>query len=206
MERKKEYFIVLDLAQRVDFSAFAVLTAVTHIADTPDPVYYQRAKTELLRMRDAGQCPHGLAYARIPSVVHQLRSALDWDRKVTLAVDASGPGLPVVEMIKASRPQAEIQPYVIVPGGAGLSHRRGLYTIGRQTLLSNLRVALETRVLRFPGNLHCRRQIFDQLLETSIDAPATAGHDDLVFALALALISATTRNPALLKAPLGDAK
>ena len=201
MERKKEHFIGLDLAQRVDFSAYAIVTATTHIADTPDPVYYQRAKTELLRVRDAAQCPPGLAYTKIPSVVYQLRCALGWDLPVTLAVDATGPGLPVVEMIKASHPQVEIQSYIITPGGAGLNMRKGDHTIGRQTLLSNLRVALEARVLRFPGNLRCRHQLLERILEASIDAPGRE-HDDLVFALALGVISATTRNPSLLKTPI----
>jgi hypothetical protein len=204
MEHNKEYFIGLDLAQRIDFSAFAVLTAVTHTADTRDPVTYQRAKTELLRLRDADLCPHGLEYAKIPSVVNQIRRALGWDLNITLAVDASGPGMPVVDMIKASRPQVDIQPYVIVPGGAGLNHRKGIYTIGRQTLLSNLRVALEARLVRFPGDLHCRQLLINQILETSIDGPG-ASHDDLVFALALAVVAATTRNPSLLKVPLGNA-
>ena len=198
MERKKEYFIGLDLAQQIDFSAYAVLTAVTHIADNRDPVYLNYPKTELLRLRDADLCPPGLEYSKIPSVVYQIRRALGWELNVTLAVDASGPGKPVVDMIKASHPQVEIQPYVIVPGGAGLNQRKGVYTIGRQTLLSNLRVALETRLLRFPGDLHCRQLLIGQILGTSIDGPSTS-HDDLVFALALGVVSASTRNPSLLK-------
>ena len=204
MERKKEYFIGLDLAQQIDFSAFAVLTAVTHYGDIPDPVYRNLPKTELLRLRDAAQCPAHLAYAKIPSVVYQIRCALGWDLPITLAVDASGPGRPVVDMIKASSPQVEIQPYVIVPGGAGLNNRKDGYTIGRQTLLSSLRVALETRLLQLPGNLHCRQQLIDQLMGTSIDGPSHT-HDDLVFALALAVVSASTRNPSLLKTPLDNA-
>ena len=203
MEHKKEHFIGLDLGQRVDFSAFAVLTAVTHIADTRDPYYCHHKRTELLRLRDAAQCPAGLEYKKIPSVVYQIRRALGWDLNVTLAVDASGPGLPVVEMIKASSPQAEVQAYIIVPGGAGLSMRKGIHTIGRQTLLSSLRIALETGVIRFPGNLHCRQQLIDQILATSIEGPSTS-HDDMVFALALAVVAASTRNPSLLKTSIGN--
>lgn len=162
MERKKEHFIGLDLAQQVDFSAYAVLTAVTHYADNRDPVYQNFPKTELLRLRDADLCPLGLEYSKIPSVVYQIRRALGWDLNVTLAVDASGPGKPVVDMIKASHPQVEIR---------------------RQTLLSNLRVALKTRLLRFPGDPHCRQLPIDQILDASIDGPSTS-HDDLGFALA----------------------
>lgn len=202
MERKKEHFIGLDLAQQVDFSAYAVLTAMTHYADTRDPVYQNYPKTELLRLRDADLCPLGLEYSKIPSVVYQIRRALGWDLNVTLAVDASGPGLPVVEMIKASGPQVEVQSYTIVPGGAGLNMRKGDHTIGRQTLLSNLRVALETRALRFPGNLSRRQQLVDQILDASIDGTTANTHDDLVFALALAVVAASTRNPSLLKAKL----
>lgn len=169
------HFIGLDLGQSRDYSALAVVSA--------------SKSTRRLRLEFLEQCPLGLSYAALPPAIHQIIDVLGHNRHATLAIDATGPGRPVVDMIRRSGLQVEIQPFVIGAGNAGCHFRNGIYSIGRETLLSALRAAIETRRLVFPANLPCKPLLIDQLLGN--------GHDDLVFAIALAVVSATMRNQAL---------
>ena len=174
--RIKEYFIGLDLGQRRDYSAIAVVAAAS----------------EILRLEFLDQCPLGLKYSNMPRLIEQLRSQLGHKTKTTLAVDATGPGLPVVDSIEAARRPMEIQPYIITGGAAGIHESKGVFSIGRETLLSTLRIAIETKRIRFPKDLRWRMQLNEQLLEASLDTSQAKAHDDLVFAIALAVVSATT--------------
>ena len=198
--RIKEYFIGLDLGQRRDYSAIALVSALTVVTGPKDPYYCHIPTADILRLEFLEQCPRGLKYSKMPRIIAQLRSVLGHDAKTTLAADATGPGLPVVETIKNARLPMEVQPYIITSGGAGIHQSKGVFSIGRETLLSSLRIAIETKRIRFPKDLRYRMHLNQQLLEASLDASQAKSHDDLVFAIALAVVSATTRNPSLLKA------
>ena len=83
-------------------------------------------------------------------------------------------------------------------GPDGKTMKNGYYTIGRNTLLSFLRIGLESRILRFAAALKLRPELTAELTSLAVSPHRTAAHDDLAFAIALAIWAARTRNPSLL--------
>jgi hypothetical protein len=107
-------------------------------------------------------------------------------RKV-MAVDATGVGTPVVEMLRAALQsdqtamRCELKP-VVITGGYGERHASGTWYVGKADLLTRLRASLELRDLRIAAGLPETPALVKEL--TGFGG---RGHDDMVMALALAM-------------------
>ncbi len=193
-------FIGLDLGQRRDHTALAVFSAVEWIVGR-DPVTYSWIKHQEFRISHLDRIPLGVPYTKVPGMVRERVIEANLTAKVTIAVDASGPGLPVADLLRHSDLPASVLP-VIITGGSGNSKvpNKGVYTIPRKDILTLLRIAIESRRLKAPRNLAMRDEFLDELANLGAESSShTRDHDDLVFAVALALWAATVRDPALLK-------
>ena len=85
---------------------------------------------------------------RVAAVVE---SPLVQGRK-TLAVDATGVGMPVVEMLLALQMGCEVRP-VKITGGMGQSNTGPMWHVAKVDLLCGLREAVETGELRIPRGM-----------------------------------------------------
>lgn len=203
MERIEYNFSGLDLGQRNDYSAIALLDVVEVTSNQRDPVSWEFIKTRNFRLRGLHRFPLGTPYTEIPKLV---RRAIvtpppgHFGRQIntTLAIDGGGPGLPVIDMIRKEKMPCSILPAIITGAGLGSRLGGGLYSVPRRELVTLLRVALETRLLIFPSDLPLR----DELKEELVNIDSTGGqtkHDDMAIAIALALWGATKRQPSLLQ-------
>lgn len=187
----------LDLGRRRDPAALVVLER-NSVRGAFDPAWRQHHVHILFILRHAERFPLGLPYLKIVERVERLlRSTTRFlpgnfevlpghglNPRKTLAVDASGVGSPVVELLRRAQLEATLFPITITSGTHPAKDPYGGWLIPRLDLVTNLRVLLETRALKIPNDLHCYRDIVAELAE--LETTPTHRHDDLALALSLA--------------------
>lgn len=206
--RPPEFFLGLDLAQANDWTALAVLEHRPH-PHQPDAGY---DLIDLQRWR-------GESYATVPERVRRVEAALRrrwqqlvWeahpnavaypeDAAVSLVVDATGVGAPVVDMLAAAGLDGLV-PIVIHGGDAVNRIDGGGWRVPKRDLVGTLQVLLQQRRLRIAEALPEAATLARELAAFRVRITASghdtygAGvgdlewreqpHDDAVLAVALA--------------------
>lgn len=193
-------YLGLDLGQRRDYTALAVVQAA-RVYLGQEKFAYNLVTRDEFRIVHLARFELGHPYTGLPGVIGDVIRSINASDAVPLAVDATGPGLPVIEVLSRSGLRANLLPAMIT-GGASSSSKsvNGVYTIARKELLSTLRVAIETRRLKVPSRLPLKDEFAAELRTLEAESAAhSRAHDDLVFAVALALWAVKIRNPDLLK-------
>ncbi len=181
------YFSGLDLGQAQDYSALAVL---------------ERAPGESgqahYALRHLQRWPLGTSYT---SICDQLARLFDEPPllRSTLAVDQTGVGAAVVEMLRRSTIRAVLRP-VLITAGHTTTVEGGIRHVPKKELVSVLQVLLQQRRLQVARSLPEAATLVKEL-ETFKVKITTAGnetfeawrerdHDDLVLAVAIAAFEA----------------
>jgi phage FluMu gp28-like protein len=183
------YFIGVDLGQRQDHTAIAVI---------------ERAEG-LMMVRHIERVELGTPY---PMVVASLREMV-WRQEVrgrcALVVDGTGVGAPVVDMLRRAGLGCEITAVTIT--GGEREHRSGggqRVTVPKRDLMAGVQVALEQGDMRIARRLKQAGSLVRELVDVRMTAGLWSGrvrfgadgygeHDDLVVALALACWRAKRR-------------
>ena len=118
------YYVGVDLGQARDPSALAVLEYAEITGTVRNPVTFGFEVKERLALRQVERMRLGIEFsevvARVSQVVRYLNGApppartVEWFIKpppVTVVVDATGLGRPVVEMLRKERMKAEVIPH-----------------------------------------------------------------------------------------------
>ena len=185
------YYLGLDLGQQQDHTAIAIaerLEVESGAAERPAAQYHCRHLERL---------PLGTPY---PQVVERLRTLVarpPLRGAVRLAVDATGVGLPVVDMLKAADlGGAPLYP-VLITAGAHVTHEHGVYRVPKQTLVAGLQVLLQSGRFKVAPALPEAATLTRELLGFKVRITAQAHetfeawregvHDDLVLAATLAV-------------------
>jgi hypothetical protein len=183
------FYLGLDLGQRHDPTAIAVVERM-ELARV-----YQHSKFLSLRLRHVERVPLGTPY---PAVVERIRRLVHSSQLVNncaLAVDATGVGAPVVDMLRAARLGCDIAPVNITSGDQ--QRRSGSqYYLPKRDLLAAVQVVLDRGELKLARGLKELGTLIRELTDvrsvlqssgrTRLGADGCGEHDDLVIALALA--------------------
>ena len=180
------FFVGLDLGQKRDYSALAVV---------------ERVEARLAWMGPAP--PLGVRYLErmelgtpYPEVVARVSEILQ-DPKMLgqshLVVDATGVGAPVMDLLRAARLRANITA-VIITGGDRAHYSGNQWYVPKRELLTGLEALLECGELRIAGKLREAARLVKEFESMQVEArvngrwkmAAEAEHDDLVLALSLA--------------------
>src|SRR5947209_8130080 len=145
----RDCFLGLDLGQRVDHTALALVTPVVEADGPIDYVRWVQPTVERLRVVRLERLPLGTRYAEVVRRVRAVTSVPEFARCEVVA-DATGVGMPVVEMLQDAGLKARIVPVTITSGG---SARRdgGVWHVPRRDLLGRLVVEFEQGRLRVPA-------------------------------------------------------
>ncbi len=174
------YHVGLDLGQAADYTALAV------VEWTPDA----------LKVRHLQRFSLGTVYPEIVGAVEGLMSRLP--EYPELAVDATGVGRPVVDLLRARGLRFDA---VTITGGDTATHDGRDWRVPKRDLVGAVAVPLQTGRLKIARGLPDAATLTRELLnfKVTID-PKTAhdsyaswresDHDDLVLAVALAVWSA----------------
>ena len=173
-------YVGLDLGQRQDHSAIAVMERRDMYRGYANPTFH-----DVL-------VPLGTPY---PKVVERVREVVRPADQCALVVDATGLGMPVVDMLRAARLACDITAVTITGGERQHQHGQS-WSVPKRDLLAGVQVLLERDELKVSKGL---REL-GPLLRELTDVRSTAGpggrlrqgadcygeHDDLVIAVALA--------------------
>jgi hypothetical protein len=172
------FYLGLDLGQRRDHTAVAIVE-----------------RREFLLVRHLERMPLGTPY---PSVVARVREMVQ-DEKVSgqcaVAVDGTGVGAPVVDLLRGAGLGCELSA-VTITGGERESQNGGVWSVPKRDLIAGVQILLEQGELRIARDLRDAGALIRELMNVRITmggngwvrlgAEGFGEHDDLVIALALA--------------------
>jgi hypothetical protein len=188
---KPRYVLGLDLGQAQDFTALCVLEA--H-GEGDQAEYHCRhlKRWELMTPYPAIVSDLALMFRRVPFSTNRPR----------LAIDVTGVGRAVWDMLRKSRLNAHLQA-ITIHGGIDATHHSGGYGVPKRDLVSAVQVVLQTGRLKIAASLPEAETLTRELANFRIKIGANghdsygsgtdslswreAPHDDLVLALAVAL-------------------
>jgi hypothetical protein len=184
----------LDLGQRHDPAALAVLERTLEFTGARDPVTLEFHNYIRFTLRHVERFRLGLPYVtiveRIARLVRDLPAMTTlYQPCLSLVVDASGVGAPVVEMLRGAGMGISIFPVIITSGEYAHPSPNGCSNIPRRDLVTRLRIALEKQTLKIPATVHDHAALTNELL-TFTDRSGSR-RDDLAMAVALAVYKAS---------------
>jgi hypothetical protein len=179
----------IDIGQRRDPTAICV----AELESRPGPT---RAEIHFL-IRHLDRLPLRTPYPEVARRLHDLCSGVAHrsGASPTVYVDATGVGLPVVDILKAAATNTRVVP-VFFTHGDHRTEEKGEVLLGKAFLVSRLQALLQTGRLHLPRSAEAgalAAELRDYEIKVSDDANERSGafkvgsHDDLVTALGLAV-------------------
>lgn len=200
---RARYFIGLDLGQSQDFTAIAILERVELIGPW-DPELYAHKKMAAMRLRYLERLPLGTPYPEIVEQVAHVARSGELRKQCYLMVDATGVGRPVVDLLRRADLDCCILPAVITAGHSE-SYSDGYYGVPKKDLIVGLQVLLQRGGLQIASGMKFSGALVEEMLAMRVRQTAHGReqygawrereHDDLVFAVALALWGAKKIGP-----------
>jgi hypothetical protein len=172
------YFVGLDLGQRRDFSAIAVIQRQDRMAAwSPNP------RCSFL-VRHLERMELGTSYVKVVQRVCDMMRDPTMLGQSRLVVDATGVGAPVIDLLRHAGVGGRTTS-VTITGGENAHGSDERWSVPKKDLLSGLEVLMEAGDLSVSRHLQHAGSL---LKELAAMRPASDGpeHDDLVLALALA--------------------
>ena len=199
----KEFFMGVDLGQSADYTAIALLERITWRhggVATGTPI----TTTSELHVGLLQRLPLNTAYPVMARHVKQLLDTPALKDNVTLAVDKTGVGAAVFDMLAAA---VTCPLYgVTITGGDKMTWEGQHIRVPKRDLIGATQVALQNGTLKISSALPHTQTLVQELLNFKIKIdPVTAHdsysswreneHDDLVLATALAVWTADSTQP-----------
>ena len=215
------FFVGLDLGQRRDHTAIAVLEQKTFVTNLRDPVNFATLAFCRLRLRHVEKIPLRTSYTDAIERVLEIVAAINekpffsqsdrFTTAVTLAIDATGVGQAIFDVIRKEQRRARGSRAQLIginiTAGAKTGYSGGLHNIPKRDLITAFQLALENKDFQIAANLPNQRELiqeltrFERRLSTAGNETfeAAHGHDDLVIALFLAVYRAFRHPPPTLR-------
>jgi hypothetical protein len=188
------YFVGVDLGQSRDFTAIAVVERAER-KGAWDPVMFSWRKAVALHLRYLERIPLGTPYPEVVNRVVEVTRSPELADRCHLAVDGTGVGRPVVDMLRRARAKGILMPALITSGDAE-TVGNGYYRIPKRDLIIGLQVLLQREALQIAAGLQYGPALVAEMGEMRVKVTAAGNeqygawregtHDDLVFAVALA--------------------
>jgi len=190
----ESFFIGLDLGQSHDFTAIAVLERAVLQREFNHAVWAFRKEVQL-QLRHLERVPIGTPYPDVVRRVVEITRSPSLTGPVHLAVDNTGVGAAVMDLLRGAQPKAALLP-VTITGGDTQNVSRGNHRVPKRDLVVGLQVLLQRGGLRIAAGLRDAPTLLTELMAMQVKV-STAGneqfgawregaHDDLVLAVALA--------------------
>jgi len=191
------HFIGVDLGQRVDYTAIAVVERIEPVVCGFDHLHWMRTEERLPDewvVRRLERVPLGTAYTRVVARLAELAQHPRLRGDCEMVVDATGVGAPVIDMLQAERVECKVTP-VVLTAGANENFDGKAWRTPKMDVLARLQMLIEQRRLRVSRKVREAAALKRELLDVKakqkpggrmrIGADAAGQHDDLVMAVAL---------------------
>ena len=194
-------FSGLDLGQAKDYTALACIRRIP----LKDPVAKRRWRYECGQLLS---WPLGVSY---PTMAQDVGNVYKHDtmKGSYLVVDYTGVGRPVYDQLKVNQVQARMVP-ILTTGGKLVSQNKenGAWHVPKTELVSTLQVVIQSDLIKIHSGLkladRLKKELADFKVKITKAANETFGadssqHDDLVFALMLAVYYAEMNSGGLVE-------
>ena len=180
------FSIGVDLGQKHDYTAIAVVQKEDERSINRQRIYSALPPlAPSLLVRRLERIPLRTPYPRVVDRIRSITHEPAFAGRCSVAVDGTGVGAPVVDMLLESRLGCDLTA-VTITGADHPSRRPWPYVaVPRRDLITAVQVALEQGALRIARNISEAAALRRELLALRADRDST-DHDDLVLALALA--------------------
>ena len=182
------FYIGLDLGQRRDHSAIAVLERLERLRPYGPSVF------DRLLVRYLERVPLGTPYTAVVARIREIVQHPELRGQCAVVVDGTGVGAPVVDGLRAARLGCELCAVTITGGDREHGHA-GVWSVPKRDLIAGIQVLLERGELRIAKALLEAGSLVRELLDMRITmagngrvrlgADGFGEHDDLVIAVAL---------------------
>lgn len=189
-----EYFAGLDLGQSQDFTALAIIERAQLTGEWDAAAYTYRTETAL-RLRHLERVPLGTPYPDVVARVRKVMGSPTLSGRRRLAVDATGVGRPVVDLLRGADLGCQLWP-VLITGGDTEASGQGYYRVPKRDLIIGLQVMIQRGELQIAGGLSYSAALVREMAEMRVRVSGAGReqyggwregeHDDLVLAVALA--------------------
>lgn len=193
-----KYFFSVDLGTQKDYTAVSILERTpvgkpkNALPGTPEFAVEEPKYSTLYRLRHLERFPLGMDY---PSIVDRLRMMISHEklhRQTALIVDATGVGLPVIQMMQ----QVGLDPIgITITGGTAVTKGTGMmYNVPKGELVSALNLVFQSRRIRIPTGIALKAEFMKELERFEVtmrktgntyEAAVASIHDDLVLSVAM---------------------
>jgi hypothetical protein len=181
------FYVGLDLGQRQDFSALAVV-------EREEQRFAWMAGPREVSVRHLERMELGTPYPRVVKrvcdvMLHPKMAQPNGIRACRLVVDATGVGAPVVDLLRSAGLGVSLTT-VTITGGERAHGQGERWHVPRGDLLAGLEVLLEAGELKICKRLREAERLVRELESMQLGSRSKSGggeHDDLVFAVALAV-------------------
>jgi len=207
------FFVGVDLGQRHDPTALAMVAREEHVTNEIDAATRERVVDVRYLVGGVRRLKLGTPYTEQVEEIARIVVALPPEGQAAVVVDATGVGAPVVELLRQQLGSRPLVP-VIFTGGDTARYDAGFWRVPKKDLVHGVMVLLQQGQLRISGKSPHAPLLIQELtsMRLRITPEGNAGyaawregeHDDLVFALALACWRArrTERRPLGERRPL----
>jgi hypothetical protein len=198
-----KFFVGVDFGQSRDYTAVAVVERAETRGEW-DPIVYAWRKVVSLQLRHLERVPLGTPY---PEVVERVVKVTQWPEsagRCRLAVDGTGVGRPVVDLLRRARPGCAVLA-VNITSGLKQTEEGGYYGVPKRDLILGLQVLLQRKALRIAAGMEFGRDLVREMAAMQVKITTSGNeqygawregtHDDLVFAVALACWNAQDMFP-----------
>ena len=197
------YFVGVDFGQSRDFTVIAVVERAETTGDW-DAVKFALKKVVSLQLRYLERIALGTPYTEVIRRVVQVTRWPDLAGRCRLAVDGTGVGRPVVDLLRNDRPGCVVMA-VNITSGLKETSEGGYYGVPKRDLILGLQVLLQRGVLRIAAGLEHGPELVKEMAAMQVKISLSGHeqyavwregtHDDLVFAVALACWNAQNAYP-----------
>ena len=189
------YYVGVDLGQRRDPTAIAVVEREEVAGSRRDPVTWALEKRTVYAVRYLERMPLDLCYVDVVERVGRLVRNIRMVTKCELVVDATGVGAPIIDMLRRAKMGCNLSA-VTITGGDRQSQDASGWRVPKRDLVTGLQALFETGELQVARELEDSEKLLQELREMkvrvslggheSFEAWREGAHDDLVLAVALA--------------------
>jgi hypothetical protein len=209
---RSQFYMGVDIGQKRDHTAMAIVERAQTMFAGRDPVTYAPLERVEFRLRMLRRLPLGLPYVSEdgePSIVNRVAATMrklksqygglhGWrmGQSITMVVDATGVGTPVVDQLRKEQLGCDIVPVTITAGSHPTQTRDGWF-VPKRDLVTGLQVMYEGGRLRMARGMKLTATLMEELAGMESRTSETGkerysawregARDDLVLAVALAV-------------------
>jgi len=190
------YYLGVDFGSQRDFTALALVER-EEVIQTKHNGYklIEDSRISRYKLLYLERMELGTPYTQIVRHLTEVIARAKVDGMVTTIADATGVGLPVVQMMR----EAGIAPLVPIGihGGNAVNEKQDGYSVPKRDLVTALLIAFQGRRIRIPSDIKHKEQLVHEMQSfkmkqresgaDSYEALMEKDHDDLVLALSYAI-------------------